>query len=301
MAGTRSGGAPPAGGAAESAGGRGLIPDLSGMSLEQFAFEFGTRILGVLAILVVALVLGRWLRRAITRSLERAKFDLTLSRFAGNAARYLLLVVAVLACLEVFGVRMTSLVAMLGAAGLGVGLALQGSLSNLAAGVALLVFRPFRVGDFVAVAGQMGVVNEIELFTTTLDTFDNKRIFIPNGAIFGTVIENFTHHPTRGVEVDVGVSYAADLDATRRTLEGALRRVPDVAPDPPAQVILWSLGDSAVMWKLRAWVPRDRFLDARQAMVHAIKTALDAAGIEIPFPQRVVTLRGGVSSPPPAA
>jgi small conductance mechanosensitive channel len=252
---------------------------------------YGPGLVTVLLIMFVAWMLSAWARRTTRRALERARFDLTLTKFIANMVRWLILAVAVVMCLGRFGIQTASFAALIGAAGLAIGLGFQGSLSNLAAGVMLLIFRPFKVGDVVSVAGQLGIVNEIDLFTTEIDTPDGRRVILPNGQIFGNVIENITHHPRRRVDVPVGVAYGADIDQTRDVLERAVKSIPGVLADPVPQVWLDGLGDSSVNWVVRVWAARDTFGDVRQATVRGVKMALDQAGIEIPFPQRDVYIR----------
>lgn len=254
-------------------------------------------LVGVVLLLAAAWFIAGWARRALRRALERAKFDPTLGKFAANMLRWTILVMAIMACLEVFGIRTTSFAAILGAAALAIGLGFQGSLSNLAAGVMLLVFRPFKVGDVISVAGQLGKVNEIDLFMTDIDTPDGRRVILPNGQIFGNTIENITHHPRRRADVPVGVAYDADIDRTRAVLEAAVRTVTPRLDDPAPEVSLGDLGPSSVNWTIRVWTKREDFGATRQATIRAAKLALDEAGIGIPFPQMDVHLRlpkGGV-------
>lgn len=256
---------------------------------------YAVRVGGALLLLFAAWIIAAWLRRTISRSLEKANFDITLTKFFGNAARYLLLIIAVLGCLEIFGVQATSFAAVLAAAGFAVGLAFQNTLSNFSAGIMLLTFRPFKVGDVVNVAGYLGKVDEIELFTTKIDTFDNRRIIVPNSAVFGSTIENITFHDTRRVDVSVGTDYPADLDETRKVLETAAENVEGRLPDQDIQVVLDSLGDSSINWEVRVWSKTSDFLAVKQALTRAVKMALDDAGIGIPFPQMDVHLDGALN------
>ncbi len=259
-------------------------------SLTELAFKHGVDIVKVLVLLLVAWIVAGWTRRIVQRSLERINFDVTLTRFLASTSRWLVLLLAVLACLGVFGVETTSFAAVIGAAGIAIGLAFQGTLSNFAAGVMLLIFRPFKVGDSVTTAGQTGKINSIELFTTSLDTFDNRRFIIPNSSIFGAVIENISHHTKRRADVDVGVDYAADIDRTRDVLTQAAANVPGGLDDPAPVVVLLGLGASSVDWSVRVWANASEFLDVKQATVRAVKLALDEAGIGIPYPQMDVHL-----------
>jgi small conductance mechanosensitive channel len=233
----------------------------------------------------MAWIVAAWARRKALRALEARAFDPALSKFASSMLRYAILVGAVLGVLGVFGVETTSFAAVIGAAGLAIGLAFQGTLSNFAAGVMLLIFRPFKIGDFVSAAGIMGTVQEIDLFTTDMTTVDNRRLVVPNSKIFGEVIENFTHHDTRRVDVAVGVEYGAAIDRTREVLEAMVPSIPGVLQDPAPQVFLAELGASSVDWQIRVWCRTDDFWDVHQAAVRAAKTALEKAGLSIPFPQ----------------
>jgi small conductance mechanosensitive channel len=221
----------------------------------------------------------------VRRTLERVKFDETLTFFLAKLVRWGILTLVAVMCLSKFGVETASLAAVIGATGLAVGLAFQGTLSNFAAGAMLLIFRPYKVGDTVVVAGHTGTVDEIELFTTTLDTPDKRRVIIPNSSIFGAVIENHTYHAMRRFETAVGTAYGADIDQTRTALERAVRTVPIVLPEPVAEVLLTALGASSVDWTIRGWARRDSLGQARQAVIRAVKMELDRAGVGIPFPQ----------------
>lgn len=258
-------------------------PGLEGL-VEQAA-AWGVRVVGVLVTLFVASLVAGSVRRAIVRACEKRRFDVTLGRFFANIARYAILVGAALGCLGVFGVETSSFAAVIAAAGLAVGLAFQGTLSNFAAGVMLLVFRPFKVGDFIRAGGESGTVRELELFATELCTPDNRRIIVPNSKVFGDTIENISHHPTRRVEVPVGVSYSADLQHCRAALLQAVKEVPTALQDPAPAAVLGGLGDSSVNWKVRVWCNSADFWPTTEALVGAIKSQLDAAKIEIPFPQ----------------
>lgn len=263
--------------------------ELRDMALSMVA-DYGAGVAKVLLLLLFAWFVAGWVRRIVERSLTRVKFDATLTIFFASASRWLVLVLAVLGCLGIFGVETTSFAAVIGAAGLALGLAFQGTLSNFAAGIMLLVFRPFKVGDVVTIAGQTGTIYSIELFTSALDTFDNRRFVIPNIAIFGTVIENITHHPIRRAEVTVGVDYAADIDRTRLVLTSAAYQVPGRLEDPAPAIKLLDLGNSSVNWSVRVWARTSEFGDVKQATIRSVKMALDEAEIGIPFPQMDVHL-----------
>lgn len=253
--------------------------------LVELGTAWGVRVVGVLFTLLLAWILAGWVRRRIVAGFERGKFDVTLGRFFANIARWSIIVGAILGCLGVFGIQTASFAAVIAAAGLAIGLAFQGTLANFSSGVMLLVFRPFKVGDLVKVADQLGKVAEIELFSTEITTPDNRRIIIPNSKIFGDVIENITHNDTRRVDVPVGVDYSADIDRVREILEGAAKAVPGTLDEPGPQIFLKELGASSVDWVVRVWCKTEDYWTIHQAVIRAAKQALDEAGIGIPFPQ----------------
>ena len=261
-------------------------------SLLQKTEHYGPGVIKSLALLFVAWFAAGWVSRLVYRSLRLAKIDETLSRFATKFTWWTMLVLALVACLEWFGVQTTTYAAAIGAVGFSIGLAFQGALGNFAAGIMLLVFRPYKVGDVIVVGGQTGTVDEIDLLTTTLDTPDNRRIMIPNASIFGSTIENTSHHQTRRIDVTVGVGYAADIDASYEVLMNAICAVPGVLATPAPEVVLLELANSSVNWSVRAWTKSSEFGLVKQRTLRAVKLALDQAGIEIPFPQMDVNLRG---------
>lgn len=249
-------------------------------------------VLGALFGLFAAWIAAGWVSRLIYRSLKLAKVDETLARFTTKFTWWGILVLALVGCMESFGVKTTSYAAAIGAVGFSIGLAFQGALGNFAAGIMLLVFRPYKVGDVIVVGGQTGTVDEIDLFSTTLDTPDNRRIMVPNGSIFGSTIENTSFHQTRRIDVTVGVGYAADIDASYEVLMNAICAVPGVLATPAPEVVLLELANSSVNWSVRAWTKSSEFGLVKQRTLRAVKLALDQAGIEIPFPQMDVNLRG---------
>jgi small conductance mechanosensitive channel len=263
------------------------------MDAEQWTalgFYVGLKLAVVLVILFFAMTLSGWVTATVGASLKRMKFDPTLSKFLAKMAGWGVLVLAALSCLSYFGVETTSFAAVIGAAGLAIGLAFQGTLSNFAAGAMLLVFRPFKIGDVVNLDGTVGVVDEIELFTTEIDTFDNRRIILPNSQVFGSKIENISHHPVRRVEVDVGADYSADIDATRAALQQAIEATEGALSDPEPAVVLQGLGDSSVDWSVRVWARKEDFLSVKQSLIQSIKRSLDSANISIPYPRMDVHL-----------
>jgi small conductance mechanosensitive channel len=254
-------------------------------TLIEFGSTWGIKIIGVLIALIISFIIAGMFSRALIRTLEKRNFDLTLTRFFGALVRYAVLAAAIIGCLGVFGIQTASFAAVLAALGLAIGLALQGTLSNFAAGVMLLVFRPFKVGDLINVAGQLGLVEQLQLFTTDMKTLDNRKLVVPNGKVFGAVIENVGANPTRRVDIDVGIDYGADIDQSREVLETVPGKVDDVLQDPPPQIFLKSLGGSSVDWQVRLWCPTEKYWDVYQGGIRAIKMSLDEAKIGIPFPQ----------------
>lgn len=253
------------------------------------ALDWATNIL--LALLIVAI--GFWIAgkayRAVVGIADRHKqLDDTLFRFFGSLARYIILAFVGIAVLNRFGVQTASIIALLGAAGLAVGLALQGTLTNLAAGVMLLIFRPYKVNDFVEVAGKFGMVTEIDMFTTVLQTFDNQQIIIPNGKIWGDQIINHSHHTIRGVDMRFGVAYGESIDEARKVIEKVLKDHPKVVDEPAPFVEVETLNDSSVDFLVRPFCEGQDYFALRYSIPEQIKKALDNAGIEIPFPHRKV-------------
>ena len=250
--------------------------------------QYVPRIVGLLLALWAAKILSNWAGKLVKRSL--ATKDEVLQKFLSSLTRYTVLVVCVVAALGYVGVETASFAAVVAASGLAIGLAFQGTLSNFSAGVMLLIFRPFKVGDFVEVAGESGVIVGMELFTTEMKTTDNKKIIIPNSSIFGANITNYAHHPVRRVDVAVGTDYGADIDETRKVLETVPADVPGAVADPAPQIFLAGLGGSSVDWQVRVWCKTDDYWDVWQATTAQTKRTLDAAGIGIPFPQSDIHL-----------
>ena len=247
-------------------------------------------VIQAIILIIVVLIAAKWVKSMVVRGATKARVELTLAKFFGNVAKWAVMLLGALTVFRTFGVEVTSFTAVLAGLTVGIGLALSGTLGNIASGVMLLIFRPFKVGDVVNVADVLGKVNEIELFTTTLDTFDNRRIIIPNNQIVGAIIENISHHGTRRVDVNVGVAYDADIDKTREVLGQAIASLDKVHQDPEPAIVLGDLGDNAVNWTCRVWTDSSEFWNVKQALTRAIKMHLDDAGLGIPFPQRDVHL-----------
>ena len=246
-----------------------------------------TNILFAIIILFIGFFVAKKANQLIHKMGEsHPKLDTTLFRFLGSVAKYVILAFVVIAILNRFGVQTASIVALMGAAGLAVGLALQGTLSNLAAGVMLLMFRPYKVGDFIDVADRFGNFKEIDLFTTILQTFDNQQIIIPNSQIWGSQIVNHSHHDIRGVDMHFGVAYKENTDQVRQIINDVLAAHPHILKDPAPFVEVETLNDSSVDFLVRPFCHGEHYFDILYSVPELIKKALDEQGIEIPFPHR---------------
>lgn len=250
--------------------------------------NWGIQVIGA----IVLLIIGRWVAgkvgRSVRRSLEKAKVDSVLVPFFSGLANYTVLAVVIIAVLSLFGIQTTSLVAVLATAGLAIGLALQGTLSNFAAGVMLLMFRPFKIGDYVEVGGSAGSVAEVGLFSSVLNTPDNVQITVPNSAIFGQTIKNYSANEIRRIDLVVGVSYGDDLGRAMQILSDVIAKESRVLAEPAPTVAVAELGDSSVNLVVRPWVKGTDYWPTRFDLVRNIKEQLEAGGCSIPFPQRDV-------------
>jgi small conductance mechanosensitive channel len=257
---------------------------------QQLAVDYGIRILAA----VIVLVVGRWvaggIRRVIERLMEKGRLDPTIIKFTGNLGYIALLAFTVLAALNQLGIQTTSFIAVLGAAGLAIGLALQGSLSNFAAGFLMILFRPFRVGDYIEAAGTAGTVEEIQIFTTTLRTPDNKTVIVPNAKLTADNIVNWSAKGTRRVDMVFGIGYGDDIDRAREVIQGIIAADSRVLKDPAPLVAVYRLGDSSVDFVARPWVMTTDYWDFWFETTEKVKKAFDAEGISIPFPQQDVHL-----------
>ncbi|HAV63755.1 MAG TPA: mechanosensitive ion channel protein [Verrucomicrobiales bacterium] len=259
-------------------------------TLKTLAAAYGLKVIGALAILVI----GRWIagliRGVVRRMISKRDVDPIITSFIVNLCYIGLLAFVVIAALQTAGIPTTSFVAVLGAAGLAIGLALQGSLSNFAAGFMLIIFRPFKKGDYVEAGGTAGVVQEIQVFTTVLNTPDNKRVIVPNSAIMGGNITNFSALDTRRVDWVFGVSYGDDIDKVKATIRRVVEADARILKDPPIMIVLSAMADSSVNFTTRAWVKSPDYWPTFFAINEAMKKAFDAEDITIPFPQRDIHL-----------
>ena len=247
---------------------------------------WGGNVLSAAVIMVIGVMLSRRVNIALRNHMGKIeRFDPTLVPLIASIARYIILIVALVAVLGSFGIQTTSIIAVMGAAGLAVGLALQGTLSNVAAGVMLLFLRPFQINDWIETGSNSGTVTEIGLFSTIISTFDNVFISVPNSQIWGQTIINHSRNNTRRMDIDIGIAYSTDLDHAEKVML-ALTDDARVLKTPPAQFLVVSYGDSAIVVRLRLYARNDVYWPLYWDMMRAVKPALDAAAIEIPFPQR---------------
>ena len=268
-------------------------------AVTEIVTAYGLKAIGAIVILIVGLSVAGWARGAVNRILTKSgRVDAMLRGFFASMVRYLIIAITVIAVLGSFGVQTASLIAVLGAAGLAIGLALQGTLSNVAAGVMLLLFRPFRVGDYIEGGGEAGTVKEVTLFTTELATPDNVQIIVPNAQLWGTAIKNYSFHDTRRVDFALGCGYEDDLDRILDLVRQVAAEDPRVLADPAPMAVVSNWGDNAIDITARVWCKSADYWDLKFDLTKTLKQRFDAAGFNIPFPQRVVHL---VQEPVPAA
>src|SRR5210317_2044095 len=272
------------------------LPDLGfdwGQLLEMLqtkGIDFGINVVIALAIFYLGKMVISLVVRGIRNVMRRQEVDKTLETFVSNLVRMVLLVVVVIAAIGQLGIETTSFIAIFGAAGLAVGLALQGSLSNFAAGVLIVLFRPYRVGDFIEAAGISGVVEQVQILTTILKTGDNKQIIVPNGQIMDSIITNYSANDKRRVDMVVGVSYDDDLDKVRSTIEELVAADERILAEPACTIAVSALADSSVNFVVRPWVNTADYWGVMFDLTEAIKKRFDKEGISFPFPQQDVHL-----------
>jgi len=267
-----------------------LLNNIDWTHFYQLAADFGIRLVAALAIFIIGRWVARWLSRLLEKGMQKAGTDHTLIVFLRNIVYVGLLIFVIIAAIGQLGVQTTSFLAVLGAAGLAVGLALQGSLANFAAGVLIIIFRPFKVGDFIEAGGIAGVVKAISIFTTTLHTPDNKVIIVPNAQVNSGTITNYSANDTRRVDLVIGVSYGDDLDKVRSVIQRVLAADERVLKDPAPQIAVMALADSSVNFTVRPWAKSSDYWGLYFDMQEQIKKNFDKEGISIPFPQQDVYL-----------
>jgi small conductance mechanosensitive channel len=253
--------------------------------------EYGLKVVGAIVIFIV----GRWvamlLAHIVEKALSKAGVDKTLTKFARSLCYIALLIFVIIAAVGTLGVPIVQFSVVVGAAGLAIGLALQGSLANFASGVLMLIFRPFKVGDFVEIAGSKGTVKEVQIFNTILVSPDNVRVIVPNAQVTGGNILNYTVNGTRRVDLVVGVSYEDDLKKAKQVIEDVLRADERILHEPPFTVAVSELGDSSVNFVVRPWVKSADYWDVYFDVTAKVKQSLDQNGISIPYPQHDVHIK----------
>jgi small conductance mechanosensitive channel len=258
--------------------------------LKTTGIEFAINLVTAIAIFYFGRMVVGLLMRGLKKMMRAQDVDVTLQTFVGNLVRMVLLVFVIIASISALGIQTTSFIAIIGAAGLAIGLALQGSLSNFASGVLIVLFRPYKVGDFVEAAGISGVVEEVQILTTVLKTGDNKKVIVPNGQIMDSVITNYSANDQRRVDMTVGVSYDDDLDKVRSTLEQLVAADDRILDDPACTIAVSALADSSVNFVVRPWVKSADYWGVMFDLTEAIKKRFDKEGISFPFPQQDVHL-----------
>ena len=262
--------------------------ELIKQKMVDLAFQVGPKlILGLIIFLIGRFLIG-WVKRLMGRAFEQSEVEASLASFLKSFATAILWVLLIIVIATTLGLEMTSFIAVLGAAGLAVGLALQGSLANFAGGVLILMFKPFKLGDTIEAQGTLGAVESIEILYTKVRNFDNKVVTIPNGALANNSITNFSQKPTRRVEIEVGVAYGTDLKKTRQVVLDILKKDERIHEDPEPVVKFKNFGDSSLDLTVRAWVDSADLWPVYWDNMEAIKEAFEAHEIEIPFPQRDV-------------
>jgi small conductance mechanosensitive channel len=255
----------------------------------------------IINVIVAILIfyIGKWVVNLIVegmlKAMRKSDMDRTLRRFVANLARMLLMLFVIIAAINQLGIQTASLIALVGAAGLAVGLALQGSLANFASGVLIVLFRPYKVGDFIEGGGISGSVEEVQILTTVLKTGDNKRVIIPNSQIMGSTITNYSANDTRRVDLVVGVSYDDDLDQVRSELEKLVGADERILDEPAVTIAVSELADSSVNFVLRPWVKTADYWGVYFGLTESIKKRFDEVGISFPFPQQDVHLHNASS------
>lgn len=252
--------------------------------------QYGVNIISAVIILFIGNIIVKAVANSVAKVLESKQMDKAVVQFIHGLVRYLLFVIVLIAALGRLGVQTASVVAVIGAAGLAIGLALQGSLSNFAAGVLIVAFRPFKSGDYVEIGGVAGSVEAIQIFQTVLKTPDNKMVVVPNSGVIGGAITNYSRHATRRVDLTIGVSYKSDLKKTKQVIRETLEKDARILKDPDMTIGVLALADSSVNFVVRPWCKTEDYWGVYFDSMQAIKEALDANGIEIPFPQMDVHL-----------
>ncbi|MEN8763937.1 MAG: mechanosensitive ion channel domain-containing protein [Thiogranum sp.] len=262
-------------------------PDL----IQTLIIPWAIKIAVALAIFIIGRWIAKWLTGVVRKVMAKSNMDDMLIQFLGNIVYTILLLVAVMAALDHLGIQTTSLLAVFGAAGLAIGLALKDSLGNFSSGVMLILFRPFKVGDFIEAGGESGVVEQVRMFATILRTGDNREVIIPNSQIYGGTIVNYSANETRRIDLVFGIGYDDDIAKAKQTLESIMQQDERILAYPAPAVAVGELADSSVNFNVRPWVKTTDYWQVRADMLEKVKLAFDANGISIPYPQQYVYMR----------
>ena len=259
----------------------------------ELIVEFGPKLIGAILIWIIGSWVIKMILKGLRKAMNKAQYDESLKKFFLNLINWILKIVLIIVVLGTVGVETTSFAAILAAAGLAIGLALQGSLGNFAGGVLIMIFKPFKIGDLIEAQGEVGVVKEIEIFTTKLTGLSNREIIIPNGSLSNGNIINYTTEGTRRVDLVFGVSYDADIKQTKNVIMNVLTSHPKILKEPAPAVTVLELADSSVNFAVRPWCNSEHYWDVYFEVTENVKEALDAAGIEIPYPHQVEIQKKG--------
>ncbi len=271
------------------------VPDLGGIDwaglwekIQTVGVSFGIKLVAAIVIFYVGRIVAKMVTNGVRKLMVAQEVDKILESFVGNLVYSLLMIFVIIAAINQIGVQTTSLIAIMGAAGLAIGLALQGSLANFASGVLIVMFRPYKVGDFVEAAGISGSVLQVQILTTILKTGDNKQIIVPNGQIMGSIITNFSANDTRRVDLTIGIGYDDDIDKARDTMQELIDADDRILKDPASLIAVSELADSSVNFVVRVWVKSGDYWAVNFDMTEAIKKRFDKEGISFPYPQQDV-------------
>ena len=253
--------------------------------LTELLSSFGISFFIALCILIIGRQAIKIVIKIISSALERSNTEDTVRIFVTNLLNTLLMIVVFIAAINQLGIQTTSIIAVLGAAGLAIGLALQGSLSNFAAGILIVIYRPYKVGDYIQADNHLGTVDDIQIFSTVLRTPDNKIVVVPNGSIMNGSIVNFSHQKERRIDIVIGCSYDDDIDKVKEVLADVLSKDERILKEPKPRIALSELADSSVNFIVRPWVKNSEYLDVLYSLLEEIKKRFDQEGISIPYPQ----------------
>ncbi len=254
--------------------------------LQSLVAAYGLRVLGALVTLVIGIWIAKWLAKTSGKLLDKRSVDPTLTKFATSLLKIALITFVIISAISQVGIETTSFIVIIGAAGLAVGFALQGSLSNFASGVMLIIFKPIKVGDYIEGGGAAGSVETVGIFVTTLVTPDNKVIYIPNSTLTGSNIVNYSVKDTRRVDMVFGISYGDDIDNAKNVIKSVIDNDSRILKDPAPQIVVSELADSSVNFNVRPWVNRADYWGVYSDITEQIKKKFDEQNISIPFPQR---------------